>query len=61
MKVAEIRGLSVEEIERKISEESNKVEELRMNHAITPLENPLVISQSKKLVAQLKTILNEKK
>jgi large subunit ribosomal protein L29 len=61
MKVAEIRDLSADELQRKIAEETAKVEDLKLNHAISPLENPLVIRNSKKLIAQLKTVLNEKK
>ncbi|MAS51702.1 MAG: 50S ribosomal protein L29 [Flavobacteriales bacterium] len=60
MKAAELRELSVEDLKAKIVEESKALNTLVLNHAVSPIENPVVIKTTRKLVARLKTILNEK-
>lgn len=61
MTPGEIRDLSREEIETRIDEEQDQLEQLRFQHAVAHLENPSVLRQKRRLVARLKTILNEKK
>lgn len=60
MKAAEIRELSVEDLKAKIAEESKALENLQLSHAVSPVENPVVIKTTRRLVARLKTVLNEK-
>ena len=60
MKAAEIRELSVEDLKAKIAEETKALENLQLSHAVSPVENPLVIKSTRRLVARLKTVLNEK-
>jgi len=60
MKAAEIRELSVEDLKSKIAEESKALNTLVLNHAVSPIENPTVIKTTRRLVARLKTVLNEK-
>lgn len=60
MKAAEIRELSVEDLKAKIAEETKVLANLKLGHAVSPVENPLVIKSTRKLVARLKTVLNEK-
>lgn len=60
MKPSEIRDLSTEEIEKRIEEEQNQLEQLRFQHAVAQLENPMVLRNKRRMVARLKTILNEK-
>ena len=60
MKAAEIRELSVEDLKAKIVEETKALENLQLGHAVSPVENPLVIKSTRRLVARLKTVLNEK-
>jgi large subunit ribosomal protein L29 len=66
MKMSEIRELSNSEIEERIDTEKNLLIKLRMNHAVSPLDNPLKIPAAKRNVARLKTelrkrVLTEKK
>lgn len=62
MDADQIRDLSIEEIETRIDEEEEELEELRFQHAIRgQLENPMLLRTKRRLVARLKTILNEKK
>lgn len=60
MTPGEIRDLSPEEIETRIDEEQDQLEQLRFQHAVAHLENPTVLRQKRRLVARLKTILHEK-
>ena len=60
MKAAEIRELSVEDLKAKIAKETKALGTLRVNHAVSPVENALVIKSTRRLVARLKTVLNEK-
>ena len=60
MKAAELRELSVEDLKAKIVEESKALSTLVLNHAVSPIENPMVIKTTRRLVATLKTVLNEK-
>lgn len=62
MEADQIRDLSVEEIETRIDEEEEELEELRFQHAIRgQLENPMLLRTKRRFLARLKTVLNEKK
>ena len=60
MKVTEIRKLSAEELEKKLTELKEELFNLRFQHAINQLENPHKIADVKKDIARVKTLLNEK-
>jgi large subunit ribosomal protein L29 len=60
MKAAELREMSVEDLKLKIAEELKSLNSLVLNHAVSPIENPTVIKINRRLIARLKTILNEK-
>lgn len=60
MKAVEIRELSVEDLKSRIAEESKALNTLVLNHAVSPIENPMVIKSTRRLVARLKTVLTEK-
>lgn len=60
MKVNEIRNLTVEEINKKISECSEELFNLRFQQANGTLEKPSRIKELRKTVARLKTILRER-
>jgi len=58
----DIRDLSIQEIETRIDEEEEQYEELQFQHAIRGrLENPMLLRTKRRLIARLKTVLNEKK
>lgn len=61
MKTSEIRELSVKEIEERLENEKNLVFRQRMNHAISPLDNPLKIRETRRNIARLETILRQKR
>ena len=60
MKNSEIRLLTVEELKEKVITEQDTLQRLKFSHAITPIENPMRIKVTKRLIAQLKTELNTK-
>jgi large subunit ribosomal protein L29 len=61
MDADQIRDLSIAEIETRIEEEEEELEELQFQHAIRGrLENPMLLRTKRRLVARLKTIRNEK-
>jgi large subunit ribosomal protein L29 len=60
MKASEIRDLTTEEIQARLKEEQDSLLRLRLNHAVSAIERPSDIQNSRKLVARLKTILTER-
>ena len=60
MKSKEIRELSTEELNERVREESEQLSQLRFQHAIAQLEDPMVLRQKRRFIAQLKTILRER-
>ena len=60
MKSKDIKALSVKEINDKLKEESLNLTKMRLSHAITPMENPMRIPVTRKLIAKLKTELRSR-
>lgn len=61
MKQKDIVILSDQEIKEKIEAEKNKLVKLKLQHAISPLENPMEIRNTRKTIARLLTELNKRK
>ncbi len=61
MKTSEIRELSAKEIQERIENEKNLIFRQKMNHAISPLDNPMKIRESRRNIARLETLLRQKK
>ena len=60
MKAKEIRGLSVEDLNKKLNELKKDLFMLRMEHATNQLDNPMKLAAVKKDIARIKTIIREK-
>lgn len=60
MKTAEIRELSTKELEERIETEKAQLVKLKLNHSISPLDNPMKITVTRKNIARLMTILGER-
>ena len=58
MKKSEIEKLSPEDLQDKLVEFKKQLSDLKMNHAVSPLENPLQIKTIRKTVARLLTAIN---
>jgi large subunit ribosomal protein L29 len=55
MKNSEIRALSLEELKEKLNTESSNMHNIRFAHAISPLENPMKLRETKRMIARLNT------
>lgn len=60
MKNNELRELSTEELNKKISEYKEELFNLRFSQATGNLEKPSRIKELRKLVARIKTIIRER-
>jgi large subunit ribosomal protein L29 len=60
MKTSEIKELSNAEILERIQTDQDSMLRMKMNHAISPLDNPQVIVRIRKNIARLKTILRQR-
>jgi large subunit ribosomal protein L29 len=55
MKIAEVKELSNQEIIERIDGEKEKLSQLKLNHSISPLDNPNQIKEVRKTIARLNT------
>ena len=60
MKQEVIKELSTADILDRLEEEKKHLTRLRINHAVSPLDNPHQISENKKTVARLITELRRR-
>ena len=61
MKVAEVREMGIEELERRVTETRRELFNLRFQHATGQLENTGQLTQVRKNIARILTVLNQKK
>lgn len=57
MKGSEIKELSTQEIVERIDDYKSVLVRMRLNHAVSPLDNPNKIGATKRDIARLKTEL----
>lgn len=60
MKTAEIKELSVKEIQERIETEKSNLTRTKLNHAVSPLDNPMKIKGSRRDIARLLTELRKR-
>jgi large subunit ribosomal protein L29 len=60
MKAAEIRELSTKDLIERIETEKANLNRMKLNHAISPIENSSQIRKARKDIARMLTILREK-
>ena len=60
MKAAELKKMSVEELNKKLAELKDELFKLRFQHAINQLDNPHKIADVKKDIARVMTVITEK-
>jgi large subunit ribosomal protein L29 len=60
MKIAEIRDLSTPELKERLETEKKAYEQKKINHSISPLDNPAVITRSRREIARMKTELRQR-
>jgi len=57
MKIAEIKGLSTKELIERVDADAFALQQLKINHSISPLDNPSKIKQLRRTIARVKTEL----
>ena len=60
MKTSEIKELSTPDLIERIDTEKTMLTRMKLNHAITPLDNPQKIKQVKLTIARLLTELRQR-
>ena len=60
MKTSEVREMSIADLQDRIQVEKNRLDTMRLNHAISPLENTSEFKKVRKDIARMLTILAEK-
>jgi len=60
MKANEARALSPDELQERLAGLKNDLFFLRMQHATNQLDNPIRISQVRKDIARVKTVIRQK-
>ena len=60
MKNAEVKELQTNDLVERINTEVAKYNQMKMNHAITPLENPSQIKAARRDIARMKTELRQR-
>ena len=59
MKASELREMNVEEMQRKVNDLKEELFNLRFQHEIGQLENPNKMKQTRRNIAQVKTLIRE--
>ena len=60
MKIKELRELETKELAERLDAEVVKYNQMKLNHAITPLENPSQIKATRRDIARMKTELRQR-
>jgi large subunit ribosomal protein L29 len=61
MKIKEIKELSAKEIDERIESEKLSLEQKKINHSISPLDNPSQIKEQRRTIARLLTERHQRK
>ncbi len=60
MKAIELKDLSLEELKDKLNEKQADLSKMKLNHAVSPLENPLLLRSTRKDVARIRTEIKKR-
>ena len=60
MKTREIKELTNQELAERLQTEKDHLVRLKMNHAISPLDNPMQIKEVRRTVARLNTAISQR-
>jgi large subunit ribosomal protein L29 len=60
MKTREIKELNNKEIQERLDTEVSRLDLLKLNHSISPLDNPLQIKEVRRTIARLATELRQR-
>ena len=60
MKIAEIKEMTTADLVERVAAEVANYDQMLLNHAISPLENPAQIKQLRRTIARMKTELRQR-
>ena len=60
MKINEIKELATPDLEERLEGAVANLQQLKLNHAITPLENPSQIKLVRRDIVRMKTVLRQR-
>lgn len=60
-KAHDLRDLAIEELESQATEKAEELMNLRIQHNLRQLDNPLRVRQTRREIAVLRTVINQKK
>ncbi|MBO4529315.1 MAG: 50S ribosomal protein L29 [Paludibacteraceae bacterium] len=58
MKIAEIKELTTQELKERLAAEEDALIRMKLNHAVSPLDNPSQIKAIRKNIARINTELS---
>jgi large subunit ribosomal protein L29 len=60
MKISEVREMSIADLQDKIGVEKANLDQMRLNHAVSPLEDTSKFKKARKDIARMMEVLAEK-
>ena len=60
MKTSEIKELTNSELQERLATEKERLTKMKLNHSISPLDNPLQIREARKTMARIATELRQR-
>ena len=60
MKSAEIKDMSVQDLQERIAAEKARLATMKVQHAVSPVEDPSQIKKTRRDIARMMTILRQK-
>ena len=60
MKSAEIKDISTKDLQERIETEKAQLAKPKVQHAVSPVENPSIIKKNRRDIARMLTILRQK-
>ena len=60
MKIKEIRELADKDLREKLEQAVEALHNTKLNHQVTPLENPSQIKAARREIARMKTVLRQR-
>jgi large subunit ribosomal protein L29 len=60
IKKEDLKGLGLEDLRQRLEDDLLRLQQLRFNHAVNPLENPMQVRFLRKEIARLKTEIRQR-
>ena len=60
MKSAEIKEMAIQDLQERIATEKANLAQLKVQHAVSPIENQSIFTKSRRDIARMLTILRQK-